>query len=252
MPGLTSFPGLALRLFFYRRAVRLSKKIFTVSFFSKSRIEYHLGTSKPVVVTYSALRPYLLSPPLSPYRKNGSIIFVGNIKRHKGLGLLLEAFNSLKQEFPEGKGPFPYKLIIVGERRNFRTRDSVIEEKISGADVSTIEFSGSVDDEKLKNLLGSAVLLVQPSLYEGFGLPPLEAMILGTRVLVSDIPVFREIYSGFPVVFFRSGDSIDLKEKMRKILDDGAERPLVLPEQLASKYTFEKTASIILREITGV
>jgi glycosyltransferase involved in cell wall biosynthesis len=203
------------------------------------------------VVTYSALRPYLLCPPPSPHRKNNGIIFVGNIKRHKGLGLLLEAFNGLTREFQVEKKPFPYKLIIVGERRNFRTRDSAIEEKLSHADVSAIEFTGSVDDEKLKELLGSAVLLVQPSLYEGFGLPPLEAMILGTRVLVSDIPVFQEIYSGFPVVFFRAGDSLDLKEKMRKILDEGAERPLVLPERLASKYTFEKTASIILWEITG-
>jgi glycosyltransferase involved in cell wall biosynthesis len=250
MPELTSPLGLAVRMFFYRRAVKFSKKIFTVSSFSKSRIEFHLGTSKPVVVTYSALQPYLLRPPPSPYRKNNSIVFIGNIKKHKGLGCLLEAFTGLRREYPAEKGRFPYKLIIVGAQDNFRTRDSAVKEMLSGAGASTIEFSGPVDDEKLKARLGGAALLVQPSLYEGFGLPPLEAMVLGTRALISDIPVFREIYAEFPVAFFRAGDSADLKEKMLKILSEDADRPLVLPERLALKYTFEKTASIILREIT--
>jgi glycosyltransferase involved in cell wall biosynthesis len=256
VPGLVSFPGLAIRMFFYKRAARLSTKIFTVSGFSKSRIEFHLrspnGSSKPVVVTHSALLPYLLQPPPCPYKKNNSIIFIGNIKKHKGLACLLAAFGGLRQEYPPEKGEFPYKLVIVGEQRNFRTRDSAVNRILSRAGDSTIEFSGFVDDERLKELLGSAVLLVQPSLYEGFGLPPLEAMILGTRVLISDIPVFKEIYSDFPVTFFKAGDVFDLKKKMSCILADGVNRPLVLPEQLALKYTFEKTSSIILREMTGV
>jgi glycosyltransferase involved in cell wall biosynthesis len=252
VPGLASPLGLALRMFFYKRAARLSKEIFTVSYFSKSRIEFYLGSSKPVVVTYSALQPHLLRPPSSPYKKNNSIIFIGNIKKHKGLGCLLEAFSGLKREYPPEKGPFPYKLIIVGEPDNFRTRDSGVRRMLSGIKDSAVEFSGYVDNEKLKELLGSAVLLVQPSLYEGFGLPPLEAMILGTRALISDIPVFREIYTEFPVAFFRAGDVLDLRKKMQSLLDGGADQPLVLPERLASKYTFKKTSSVILREMTGV
>jgi hypothetical protein len=77
-------------------------------------------------------------------------------------------------------------------------------------------------------------------------------MILGTRALISDIPVFKEIYAEFPVSFFKAGDALDLKKKLLSILDDGADRPLVLPERLALKYTFEKTSSVILREMTGV
>jgi len=60
--------------------------------------------------------------------------------------------------------------------------------------------------------------LVQPSLYEGFGLPPLEAMVLGTPALISDILVFKEIYNDFPVTFFKTGDAIDLKNKMIELL----------------------------------
>lgn len=250
VPELTSPPGLAVRVFFYKRAARLSAKIFTVSFFSKSRIEFYLGSSKPVVVTYSAPQSYLLRPPPCPYKKSNTIIFIGNIKKHKGLGCLLEAFNGLRREYPPEKGTFPYRLIIVGEQRSFKTRDSGIKRVLAGAGGSGVEFSGFVDNEKLKELLGSALLLVQPSLYEGFGLPPLEAMTLGTRALVSDIPVFREIYAEFPVVFFRAGDALDLKKKIAGLLD-GAGRPLVLPEHLALKYTFGKTSSIVLREISG-
>jgi glycosyltransferase involved in cell wall biosynthesis len=242
-------------MFFYKRAARLSTKIFTVSGFSKSRIEFHLRSSKsalkPVVVTHIALLPYLLRPPPYPCKKNNSIIFIGNIKKHKGLACLLAAFDGLKREYPPEKGGFPYKLIIIGGQRNFRTRDSAVTQILSKAGDSTIEFSGFVDDDKLKELLGSAILLVQPSLYEGFGLPPLEAMALGTRALISDIPVFREIYSDFPVTFFKAGDALDLKKKMSIILNNGINGPFVLPERLARKYTFEKTSSIILREITG-
>jgi glycosyltransferase involved in cell wall biosynthesis len=251
VPGLVSFPGLVIRMFFYKRAARLSAKIFTVSHFSKSRIEFHFGSSKSVVIAHSALLPYLLRPPPYPYKKNNNIIFIGNIKRHKGLACLLAAFNGLKCEYPPEKGGFPYKLVIVGEQRKFRTRDSAVTQILSKTGDSTIEFSGFVDNERLKELLGSAVLLVQPSLYEGFGLPPLEAMVLGTRALISDIPAFREIYSDFPVTFFKAGDAFDLKKKMLSILENGFNEPFVLPERLARKYTFEKTSSIILREITG-
>jgi len=66
--------------------------------------------------------------------------------------------------------------------------------------------------------LAESALLIQPSLYEGFGLPPLEAMILGTHAMISDIPVFREIYSDFPVVFFKAGDSNDLKNKKLELM----------------------------------
>jgi glycosyltransferase involved in cell wall biosynthesis len=110
-------------------------------------------------------------------------------------------------------------------------------------------FTGFISDEKLMECLSTAALLVQPSLYEGFGFPPLEAMALGTGALVSDIPVFREIYGGFPVTFFRAGDSMDLKNKMMELLFNKKPASLVLPKELLLRYTFEKTAQTVLREL---
>jgi len=94
--------------------------------------------------------------------------------------------------------------------------------------------------------LSKAALLVQPSLYEGFCLPPLEAMVLGTQALISDIPVLKEIYADFPVTFFRSGDPSDLKEKMMELLVNESSS-LFLSDDLLLKYTFGKTASVIIK-----
>jgi glycosyltransferase involved in cell wall biosynthesis len=112
-----------------------------------------------------------------------------------------------------------------------------------------VEFTGFVSNDRLKILLAEAALLVQPSLYEGFGYPPLEAMTVGTEALISDIPVFREIYGDFPVTFFKAGDSGDLKEKLLSLLKDKKPQRLSLPRNLAGKYTFKETAGIILKEL---
>jgi glycosyltransferase involved in cell wall biosynthesis len=244
MPELTSKIGLAVRMFFFRRAFRRSKKIFTVSEFSKSRIEYHLDSKTPVVVTYNAPQVSLLKQNTAHIKKTETIIFIGNIKKHKGLAYLLDAFFQAKKE------GLKHKLIIVGNKDNFRSADTKIATQLEKIDPAIVEFTGFVPDEKLKTLVAEAALLVQPSLYEGFGYPPLEALVSGTPALISDIPVFKEIYAGFPVTFFRAGDSGDLKDKLMQMLYNKEPEQIVLPAQLREKYTFEKTTGIILEALT--
>lgn len=72
-----------------------------------------------------------------------------------------------------------------------------------------IIFTVYVDNKKL---IAEAKILIQPSLYEGFGIPSLEALTLGTDVILSDIEVFKEIYSDLPVSFFEANNSEKLKE----------------------------------------
>jgi glycosyltransferase involved in cell wall biosynthesis len=218
------------------------KKDFTVSFFSKSRIEHYLGTRKPVIVTYSAIGRVFLSFDTGNIKKQDTLVFIGNIKKHKGLHYLIDAFGEARKE------GLKHKLVIAGSLDNFRTRDDEIMKKIASLGREAVEFTGPVPDRELLRILSEASLLVQPSLYEGFGLPPLEAMFLGTGALVSDIPVFREIYGDFPVTFFRAGDAVDLKNKLEMLLG-GVPKPVGLSGELRGKYTFERTASVILREI---
>jgi glycosyltransferase involved in cell wall biosynthesis len=244
MPELTSKTGLAVRMWFYRRAYKKSQKIFTVSEFSKSRIQFHLGTEKPVIVTHSAIQPMFLAyrVNLQNIQKTQTILFIGNIKKHKGLDLLIEAFRLAKN-----KG-LPHKLIVIGAKENFRTSDNTVLQKIESLG-SEVTFTGYISDEQVMEYISKAALLVQPSLYEGFCLPPLEAMVLGTHALISDIPALKEIYADFPVKFFRSGDTFDLKDKLIELLFNKMPSSPVLSDDLLLKYTFEKTASVILKEL---
>ena len=245
MPELVSAPGLWIRMFFYRRSFRLSKKIFTVSNFSKSRIEYYSKGKKPVIVTQNAIQSHFLnnSPETRGTEKKDFILFVGNIKKHKGLDCLLEAFTEAR------KSGLNQMLLIVGSSKDFRSKDNSFRDKLSIFDSEEVKFTGFIRNDELRRLYAEASLLVQPSLYEGFGLPPLEAMYNGTMALISDIPVFHEIYDEFPVTFFRAGDSYDLKEKLLSLLLSRKPQTISLSDQLLNKYSYKRTASIILEEL---
>ncbi|MCL2242951.1 MAG: glycosyltransferase family 4 protein [Treponema sp.] len=245
IPEIASKAGVAVRKWFFRRAYNKSKIIFTVSNFSKARIEHHLGACKNIIVTHSAVRPLFLE-----YRKNNKIIqkeqtivFLGNIKKHKGLDTLLDAFKLAKEE------GLHHKLLIIGSKEKFRTTDNAIIKKLETFEDDSVSFTGFISDDKLMELLSKASLLVQPSVYEGFCLPPLEAMVLGTHALISDIAVLKEIYSNFPVTYFKEGDILDLKENIIKLLYNKPIITLNLSDELRDKYAFEKTASVILENI---
>ncbi len=229
--------GTLARKLFYRHAVSKSQAIFTVSEFSKGRIIKKLHCKKPVHVVHSSVPEYLQEP-LSPLpAKTDTIIFIGNIKRHKGLHTLLPAFESFRAQC-KAEGLSLPRLLIVGEKNNFRTQDSGLFslEKTEG-----VEFTGFVTNEKLKLLLSEAKILVQPSLYEGFGLPPMEALCCGTKAIVSDIAVFKEVYEGLPLTFFKAEDIADLSQKLLSVWK---EKDLLAPTK--NRYSFEKTAAKML------
>ena len=88
-------------------------------------------------------------------------------------------------------------------------------------------------------MYSSSKLLIQPSLYEGFGLPPLEALKAGTNALISDIPVFKEIYKDFPVTFFKSENIEDLCSKILQVYNEPS------PQNVPDIYSFKRTFNII-------
>jgi len=243
MPDLVSKPGFLVRMYFYRRAARLSKAIVTVSEFSKSRIKHFLGDSLNVINASNAvIAPFQADLKNLPEKKR-NILFIGNIKKHKGLDILLDAFLQCKKE------GLDYELVIIGSRDNFRSGDKKTSKRLDSLEGHGVNFTGYISDAEKWRILAESALLVQPSLYEGFGYPPLEAMLSGTQALISDISVFKEVYSDFPVHFFSAGDSRDLHDKLLEILSGKNPQAVYLNDTLMRKYTFEKTASIILREM---
>ncbi len=247
VPGLTGFFGRLGRKFFYQRAINMSEEIFTVSEFSKGRILENLRCKKPISITYNSAPSYLKKDEdyseddengseKSSGQKKDSVLFVGNIKKHKGLKTLLDAF-----EIAVNKG-FDKKLVIVGNAENFRTGDEETIRRLKNLSESMngkIMFTGKISNRELKEWYKNASFIVQPSFYEGFGMPPLEAMTVGTPAIVSDIDVFKEIYSDLPVTFFKVGDEKDLAEKMMAFDSSSVK---IDKEKLGERYSYEKSA----------
>jgi len=236
IPKLTSKAGAFIRKCFYQRAINKSSLIFTVSNFSAQRIEHHLKLkNKKLIVTYNAVPEWFNNDNFFDQQIKDGIIFVGNIKPHKGLSILISAF---QRALSRG---LKANLYIVGNAENFRSSDNTVLNQIKNSE--HIIFTGKISDSDLHKLYHNSALLIQPSLYEGFGMPPMEALFCGTNVIISDIPVFKEIYKDFPVTYFKSEDIEDLTQKI--LQNYSAPSPSVLPEI----YSFEKTSAIIINTI---
>lgn len=236
VPDLTSAFGRIVRRWFYQHAINRSRIVFTVSEFSRGRIMAKLRCKRPPVVTYNAAPAYLREPFPQPVEKKDTVLFVGNIKRHKGLATLLAAYDRARAQ------GLSATLTIVGNAENFRTGDDETARQLADAAERGITFTGKISDKELTYMYAQARVLVQPSRYEGFGMPPLEAMTVGTEAIVSDIPVFREIYRDFPVTYFAEGDAADLAEKLLAVFRAPA-RSITVP----AVYSYEKSAAIIMR-----
>ena len=241
--GLVSPVGRLVRKFYYRRAIRKSVKIFTVSKFSEERIRHHFPTKKEIVVVYNGVSAPIREQQIDRIVKKDYFVYVGNIKKHKGLKTLIEAF-SMAQE----RG-LATKLLIVGNSENFRTSDNAVAGIINNN--PNIEFTGWVTNEKLVQLIAEAKALIQPSLYEGFGIPPLEALYLGTNVILSDIPAFKETYTSLPVTFFEKGNSAQLSGILQGYAPISYDKEQIR-KQIDSIYSYKLAAKIILHEISSL
>lgn len=239
--GLVSPIGKFVRKWFYKRAIRKSQRIITVSEFSKQRILHHFNTKKDIVVVSNGVSRHIKEFPIEKcIEKEDYYIYVGNVKPHKGLKTLVTAYVEARKEGLKSK------LLIVGNAEKFRTADNSIINKL--ADDDSISFTGWVSDEELIKYISRAKALVLPSQYEGFGIPPLEAMYLGTPAIVSDILVLKEIYHDLPVSFFNMGNCDDLKDKLMRMANTIESIPDIR-QKIDEKYSFAHSADVILSAI---
>ena len=201
-----------LYAFFMLKAVRFkAKKIITISQFSKDEIIKYTGeNSQPIIPIHLGVDKshYVTNEPKRIHQKP-YILYVGNIKPHKNLTMLIKAFMKIANKFN-------HDLVLVGKKEGFITSDT--ESLITSKKLSNrIFFTGFVTKTNLKNYYSNASLMVFPSLYEGFGFPPLEAMASGCPVLVSNVSSMPEI-CGDSVLYCDPYDINDISIKMDKIL----------------------------------
>lgn len=214
-----------------KRCMKKSEKVFCVSEFTRSRCRYYYKKkADKCIVNYNGISDNVFEYARSHQRraKDNTIVFVGNVKPHKGLKTLLAAFNGAQSGAV---------LKIIGEKDTFLTGLSLDE-----ASYRNVVFTGKMKDEELFEQIQAARFLVLPSKYEGFGLPPLEALCLGTQAIVSDIEVFREIYQGLPVIYFS-----DVNDLMRKLLQ--APSSINCLNEIEARYNYKNCTDTIIKNL---
>ena len=225
------------------QAVKRSDIVLTVSEFSKQEIIKYTRTSKDIKVIYNGIEPqWYKKQPLSLSERNNYILYVGNVKPHKNLVRALKAFSLLKDN--------KLKFKIVGKKDNFITADKEVE-KIAQKLGNRVEFTGYVSDNELKELYRKAKLFLFPSLYEGFGLPPLEAMACGTPVVVSNVASLPEI-CGDSAYYVNPYDINNIAKGIETVLDDEKLQKELIQKGLkrVKLFSWEKSAKKLI-EIIG-
>lgn len=144
------------------------------------------------------------------------ILYLGTLEPRKNIGVLIEAYHILAED----NISLP-KLVIAGKKGWMYERLFQMVQEF-GLE-SQIIFTGYIEDKDSPALMSGAKLFVFPSLYEGFGIPPLEALASGTPVIVSDTEALLEAVGECALVF-RSGDAAELSGKIEQLLKNEDER----------------------------
>ncbi|MGB3779256.1 MAG: glycosyltransferase family 1 protein [Tunicatimonas sp.] len=184
----------------FRAAARFSQHVITVSEFSKTEIQRYLNVpTDRVSVIPNGVDHALFNEQANPDRQRTVrqkyglpprwLLYVGNVKPHKNLLTLVKAFAMLPDALADRH------LVIVGQRAGFITGDTELGRALQDDPslAQRIHFTGFVEQADLPVLYRLAELFVFPSKYEGFGLPPLEAMACGCPVVVSNRASLPEI-----------------------------------------------------------
>jgi glycosyltransferase involved in cell wall biosynthesis len=199
-----------------RADARFCRRIFTVSEATATTLR-DIEPSAPVLVTPIPVDEIWLDhvdPSLSPV-SGRYLLYVGNTKVYKNLPLVLEVFAGLT-------GELPHKLVIAGGGASLRTLDDRVR-ALAEDNPERVLVTGQLEFAALRSLVASAELLIMPSLHEGAGLPPLEAMASRTPVLASSIPSIRET-CGDGAEYFDPHRQEELAALLRKYCSDDAAR----------------------------
>lgn len=171
------------------------------------------------------------------------ILYVGGMGAHKNLYTLIRAFFRLKAQ-----GSFPHKLVIVGNR-DHPFPDPRVSQLLHQPCREEVLFTGVVPDEELPSVYQAADLFVFPSLYEGFGLAPLEAMACGTPVIVSRRAALPEVVGEAGLYLDDPLDVEELAGLMARVLDSPEQQAEMKKRGLerARLFSWQRTAEAILQ-----
>jgi glycosyltransferase involved in cell wall biosynthesis len=240
--------GYAYARSFLWMATHHSNRVITVSEASKRDIlEYFNVPPAKIDVIYNGIDERFGEPPaeedVTRVRERYQLIdpfilYAGNIKPHKNLGRLIEAFHILRHNGPAFEH---VKLVIIGDEiaKYAALRHAVHRHKLH----KHVRFFGFVSNQTLAVLYRLAAVFVFPSLYEGFGLPPLEAMASGTPVITSNVSSLPEVV-GDAAFLIDPYQAEAIASAMERVLNDAGLRDDLRARGLrrAREFSWDTTA----------
>jgi glycosyltransferase involved in cell wall biosynthesis len=179
------------------------------------------------------------------------LLYAGRISPHKNVVRIIEAFSALKAEL-EKEGKFPdLKLIIIGDELS--KHPDLRRTVIRGGVQNDVRFMGFVPIEMLRVFYDAAKIFVFPSLYEGFGLPPLEAMAHGTPVVTSNTSSLPEVV-GNAAVLVNPENVFEIMRALHRVLLDQPVREKFKQRgyEQVKKFSWETSARQIIEVYESV
>jgi glycosyltransferase involved in cell wall biosynthesis len=219
VPGVMRSP---LRRLAYRwwlsRAASKADALLTLSTFSARDAErYFKAAEGKTRVTFAAADDFTdgpmgqLTPALAEIADWPYLLSMGSTRKHKDLATLMRAFARIAPSYPE------LRLLLVGECDRAFVAASL---PAASAEIrERVIFTGRVEDPQLRTLYAGAQLFAFPSVYEGFGLPPLEAMAFETPCIVADATSLPEVVAD-AALLFPPGNSDALASGIEQLLND--------------------------------
>ncbi|HVI10618.1 MAG TPA: glycosyltransferase family 1 protein [Candidatus Binatia bacterium] len=247
----TGFWG-ALHFQLTRRVLHGAARIFAVSNFTKTEIEKLFGIPSPrIEVVYNAIDERFLHGHATAAERQliaqryqvayPFLLYAGRVSPHKNVGRMIEAFSALKTELAKDQVYPDLKLIIIGDdlSGNPELRRTVIRSCMQ----NDVRFLGFVPVETLRTFYDQAKIFVFPSLYEGFGLPPLEAMAHGTPVVTSNVSSLPEVV-GNAAVLVHPENVFEIMRALHRVLLDQALREKMKQRSVkqAARFSWEHSA----------
>lgn len=225
------------------RLIALRSRVCTVSEFSRGELAHVLGLRPQEIAVIPNGGEHLGRVRADEavvgrlgLRERGYFLFIGSPAPNKNLRTAIAAFSA------EGLKDWPF--VIVG------SLDLGVFGDTGGALPENVRTTGRLSDEEVAGLLRHARALIFPSLYEGFGIPPLEAMLAGCPVLASDIPPVREV-CGQAAWFFDPIDPMELAALVRRAIDDEAGLGELGRQglQRSREFTWARSAQALLEAV---
>jgi glycosyltransferase involved in cell wall biosynthesis len=247
-----------LRRYRFRRGLERAACVVAVSDATKRDVENLMG------VRANRIRRVYNAPDegfLDPHRSSGAeerqlimeryqigypfLLYAGNIRAHKNVPRLVEAFAVVRGQLAAHPVYKDLRLVIIGDTISQypAVRQAVIKSRVE----QMVRFLGFVPFETLRCFYESAAAFVFPSRYEGFGLPPLEAMACGTPVVTANVSSLPEVV-GDAAVMVNPANVFDIARGIRDILLDEALRTEMIRRGLeqAVRFNWERTAREML------